>query len=38
MNYLFVDDLKKFLAAEFDNFPQDIEIAAEHVRTEWMAI
>ncbi|MBQ9788565.1 MAG: arginine--tRNA ligase [Lentisphaeria bacterium] len=29
MNYLFVDDLKKFLAAEFDNFPQDIEIAAE---------
>lgn len=29
MNYLFVDDLKKFLAAEFENFPADTEIAVE---------
>lgn len=29
MNYLFVDDLKKFLAAEFENFPADTEIVVE---------
>lgn len=29
MNYLFVDDLKKFLAAEFENFSADTEIAVE---------
>ena len=29
MNYLFVDDLKKFLAAEFENFSADTEITVE---------
>ena len=29
MNYLFIDELKKFLAAEFAGFPQETEITAE---------
>ena len=29
MNYLFIDDLKKFLVSEFEGFPADIDIAPE---------